>query len=162
MSFNTNGAIGGAASGATSGAMIGGPWGAAVGGVVGGLAGGFLGGSGQPYDPTKQQATLAREQYNQWLDMYSPVEDMLYARAANWDGLTESAQNTALQRTGQKFEQSEESTNRQLRGYGITLTPEQKASTRRRYDIAAATSAVNAANMTGRAMDQQESALLGG
>lgn len=117
---------------------------------------------GKIKNPEEVSANLFREDYNRYLDTYQPLEDYLFNSLDGWGDITNSAQNSALTRSNRQFEKAEEAQNRNFASYGIDPSPEQKASLRRQYDIAAATSAVNAANSTGRQMEDLKYGLIGG
>lgn len=164
MGFSATGALGGGASGAATGGALGGPWGAGIGAIGGALLGGFMGGPAKtptnPFD--KMNAQLAREDYMRYVDTYQPIEDYMFQSLGNWDERTALAQTEAMQLSNRAMGQGQEAFNRQQNSYGIQQTPAQKQALRRQYDIAAATSAVNAANVTGQQRTDQKYALMSG
>ncbi len=114
------------------------------------------------FNPDEANAQLFREDYQRYIDTYQPLEDRLFQRYATWGQDTRSAQSSAISTSNRYFEQAEGQDARQMRSYGIQPNQEERASMRRQYDVAAATSAINAANTVGREMDDARYGLMGG
>lgn len=108
------------------------------------------------------QAQILRRDYYRYQNTYQPLEDLLFERLGNWDNETSNAQNTAMQDVSRGFRSAKGSQERELRSYGITMDPQQRAAADRKFDIAAATSAVEAANRTGEQMQDLKYGLVGG
>lgn len=125
----------------------------------------IYGGNGRSspsYNPDEANAQLFREDYQRYQDTYQPLEDRLFQRYATWGQDTRGAQSSAISTSNRYFEQAEGQDARQMKSYGIQPNQEERASMRRQYDVAAATSAINAANTVGREMDDAKYGLMGG
>lgn len=114
------------------------------------------------FDPEEANAQLVRQEEQRYESTYAPLEDYLFQSLGNWQGLVEQEQRIAMEGIGRQFDKSMGQTERRNRSYGIEQTPEQKAALRRQYDIAAATSAVNAANTTAKTLQDTRYGLVGG
>lgn len=115
-----------------------------------------------PDDPSDVMANVLREEYNRNIDMYRPLEDYLFENLNRWGDITKSEQNAAYGRSQEMFRLGKESYERDLRSTGTVLNMDERKSLTRQYDIAAAKSAIDAANQTGRGMDDMRLGLVGG
>lgn len=110
----------------------------------------------------EMQAQILRRDYQRYQSTYQPLEDLLFSRLGNWDTETANAQNLAMQDVERGFKSARGSQERELRSYGITMDPQQRQAADRKFDLAAATSAVEAANRTGQQMEDLKYGLVGG
>lgn len=113
-------------------------------------------------NPDRAAAQLAQNEYARNVDMYRPLEDYLFDSLANYQQKTVTSQRSAIMDSNRNFEQGQEQDARQFKSFGIELDADQKKSLSRQYDIAAAKSAIDAANRTGTAMRDTRFGLLGG
>lgn len=107
------------------------------------------------------RAQLAREDYGDWLRTFAPIEDDLINQYDN-PALRARAIAGSMTMANQGLASARESQARRLKGLGIVLTPEQQASQDRKFDIARGLAQVNAANITGRRIDDRDKQILTG
>lgn len=113
-------------------------------------------------EPDEMAASIFRQDYNRYQQIYQPVEDYMFQQLANWQPLTQEAQQAAIFQSNRQFKNVAGQQERQFRSLGIEPTAEQKESLSRHMDMQAAQSAINAANTTGRNMDSLKYGLIGG
>ncbi len=113
-------------------------------------------------DPEDMAAQVAKDQYANYMSTYAPVEDYVFQQLANWQPLTQEAQQSAIFQSNRQYGNVQRQQERQFRSFGVDPTPEQKESLKRQMDVSAALSAINAANTTGRQMDDMRYGLVGG
>lgn len=120
-------------------------------------------GAGEDYRSMEdKQRDLLSGEWSRYKDVYRPLEDYLFEQLGNWGPITEKAQQTAMGDANRQFALGRQSSDRQMRGYGVSLNTDQRKSMDRQYDMAAATSAIGAANQTGQQMDDMRTQLVGG
>lgn len=113
-------------------------------------------GSWQPQSADEQSAYVAQQEYNTYIDTFRPVEDYLFQQLASWNDISMAAENDNMRTVSKSFEQAQGAFDRDTKSYGIQMTPEQRQSIRRNFDIQAAKSAVEAGNRTRRQMEDMK------
>ncbi len=108
------------------------------------------------------QADLLRRDYARYVDTYQPLEDYMFQQLGNWGANTEAAQQVAMNDVDKSFGQARAGQERDFRSMGLQMNPQQSKSLERNYDIAAAKSAVEAANRTGEQMTDLKYGLMSG
>lgn len=115
----------------------------------------------QPKDFAQQQfAAITRQQWDDYLRNFIPIENDLINYATNPQTVQDAVMNA---RTGvaQSFDAQQGSQARRLRGLGIDLAPDEQASVNRQTGLARSLADVSAANLTTERVRDRQQALLG-
>ena len=108
------------------------------------------------------RAELLRRDYEDFLRTGRPLEMRLLNFVNDPGAATQFARTQAVEGVRKSFGLADAAFNRDLRGYGIELTPEQKAARDRQRDIRESLATVEASNRTKRRMDDLRYEVMGG
>lgn len=123
----------------------------------------MFGGGSKPDDyAARTNAEIARRNYDQYTSTYRPLESYLFEQLGDWDNVTQRGQAEAMEDANQSGKMSQDIWERRMEGFGLQITPGQRKAAERRFDLEAAKSAVNSANMTGRRMEDLQYNIMGG
>ncbi len=107
------------------------------------------------------QAAMSRDQWQQYLSTYVPIENQLIQYAMDPETVTKAvAQNRADVAT--QFAAQPGMQQRRLRGYGIQLDPDQKAAADREFGLQKSLADVSVANTTRDTVLNRQMSIMGG
>lgn len=105
-------------------------------------------------------AALTREQWADYVGNFVPLENQLIDYATN-PGVVSTAMKKASTNVNQAFDATQASTDRRLKGLGVTLSPEEKDAQTRSYGLARSLADVQAQNLTRDMTARRQQAVLG-
>ncbi len=103
---------------------------------------------------------IARADWDRYKEMYQPVEDYLVGMVNN-PAMKHNMEVKNLGQFDKNIASSEAGYQRGLQGYGLQLSPEQKASHERQYNVTKGLGEVESVNRTRRGMQDLENTILG-
>jgi len=150
--------LGGLAGGA-AGFLIGGPWGAAAGAGLGaGMGKKSDGSGGSPIND--QYAQLTRDQWSNYVSTFVPIENSLIKYATDPNQVTQAMQ-TASSNVNSAYTQQQGAVSRQLKGLGVTLSPDEQAAQQKQFGLSKSLSDVQAQNVAGDLTRQRQQSVIG-
>lgn len=105
-------------------------------------------------------AAITRQQWDDYLQNYVPVENRLINYAMDEQAPVQAAE-LAGRGIGQAFDQQRESTGRRLAGMGLQLTPEEQAAADKQSRLSESLATVGAMNNARDATLQRQQGILG-
>lgn len=105
-------------------------------------------------------AALTRQQWDDYLRNYVPLENMVIDYATNPQTVSDAVLN-ARTNVAQAFDTQQGISDRRLRGLGITLAPDEQRAVDRQTGLAKSLADVSAANLTTERVQQRQQSLLG-
>lgn len=105
-------------------------------------------------------AAITRQQWDDYLTQYVPIENRLIDYAMDEDAPVAAAER-AGRGIGQSFEQQRESTGRRLAGMGLQLTAEEQASADKQSRLSESLATVGAMNNARDTTTQRQQGILG-
>lgn len=105
-------------------------------------------------------AALTRQQWADYTSTFVPIENQLIAYAMD-PGKVKESMAKASANVNQSFDAAEASSERRLRGLGITLSPEEEAAKRRSFGLSRSLADVQAQNLNRDLTTRRQQAVLG-
>lgn len=105
-------------------------------------------------------AALTRQQWADYVNTFVPVENQLIDYATNPSVVT-NAMDKASQGVGAAFDAQVASTERRLKGLGVTLSPEEQAAQQRSFGLTRALADVGAQNTARDLTTRRQQSVLG-
>ncbi len=123
---------------------------------------GMIRGDQTPPDMTAQNtfAALTRQQWDDYLRNYIPIENELINYATNPQTVQDAVMNARAD-VGRSFDAQQGMQARRLRGLGIDLAPDEQASVNRQTGLARSLADVSAANLTTERVQDRQQSMLG-
>ena len=134
-----------------------------LGGLLGGVGGLLLGGNKSAPQNTSANdayARMTRDQWSTYVNTFVPVENQLIKYATD-PNVVSNAMQKASTGVNAAFDQQQGATARQLKGLGVTLSPEEQAEQQKQYGLNRALSDVQGQNMAGDITRQRQQSILG-
>jgi hypothetical protein len=100
-------------------------------------------------------AYITRKQYQDYINRYVPLEDMLIDRIGNQEYQREQVDN-AVESSGSAYQSGMQTAQRDLSRYGVNMDPTETASFERKAKMGETLSKISAANTTRQALEQQD------
>jgi len=145
--------------GGVGGFLVGGPAGAAAGYALGN---GIGGGNSAPQGTSANDAyaQMTRDQWSTYVNTFVPIENQLIKYATD-PNVVSNAMQKASTGVNTAFNQQQGATARQLKGLGVTLSPEEQAEQQKQYGLNRALSDVQGQNMAADVTRQRQASVLG-
>jgi len=105
-------------------------------------------------------AALTREQWADYVSQFVPLENQLIQYATDPGVVTQSMQKASTN-VNQSFDAAEASAQRRLKGYGVTLTPEEQAAQKREFGLARSLADVQAQGLARDLTTTRQRSVLG-
>lgn len=105
-------------------------------------------------------AALTRQQWADYVSNFVPYENKLISYAMDPKTVTNAMQK-ASQNIDSAFDAQQASTQRQLRGMGVTLSDDEQAAANRRFGLSKSLADVQAQNVAGELTRQRQQSILG-
>jgi hypothetical protein len=118
------------------------------------------GGGSRPMSAQETFAALTRQQWDDYLRNFIPIENELINYATNPQTVADAVMNARTD-VDRAFDSQQRSQARRLRGLGIDLAPDEQASVDRQTGLARSLADVSAANLTTERVRDRQQALLG-
>jgi hypothetical protein len=100
-------------------------------------------------------AYITRQQYQDYIDRYVPLEDTLIDRIGNQEYQREQVGN-AVQSSGMAYQSGMKTARRDLSRYGVNMNPTETTSFERKAKMGETLSKISAANTTRQELEQQD------
>lgn len=105
-------------------------------------------------------AAITRQQWNDYLTQYVPLENRLIEYAMDEEAPAQAAE-LAGRGIGQSFDRQRESTGRRLAGMGLTLTPEEQAAADKQSRLSESLATVGAMNNASQVTRDRQQSVIG-
>ena len=109
---------------------------------------------------SRTYAALTRQQWDQYLSTFVPLENQLIDYALD-DNAAANAARVAQEEVGRSFETQQGIQQRRLRGLGLTLNADEQQAADRQTGLAKSLAEVNSANLTTRRVQDRQQSLIG-
>jgi hypothetical protein len=118
------------------------------------------GGGGSKTYASDTYAAMTRQQWSDYITTFVPLENQIIQYASD-PAVVSNAMAEASGDVTRSFKAQEASTERRLKGLGVTLSPEERASQQRSFGLSKSLADVQAQNMASELTTRRQQSVLG-